>query len=112
MNSPNDQEQAKFKFDFKEFISFRQMITLRIIQILYIVVAIVITIFALFTMFKGDGGSDSVYGSMMPGGFFGGLTILIFGNLGWRVYCELMIVLFRMNKSIGEIENNTRKLPL
>jgi hypothetical protein len=106
MNTPNQQESAKFNF--KEFISFRQMIALRIIQILYIVVAIIITLYALVTMFKG-GNSDSVYGSMMPGGFFGGLLILIFGNLGWRIYCELMIVLFRMNKSLSEIENNTKK---
>jgi hypothetical protein len=110
MNTPNQQEPAKFKFDFKEFISFRQMIALKIIQILYIVVAILITLFALMTMFKG-GGSDMYSSSIIPGGFFSGVLILIFGNLGWRIYCELMIVLFRMNKSLSEIENNTKKLP-
>ncbi|HMH34251.1 MAG TPA: DUF4282 domain-containing protein [Puia sp.] len=108
METPNQHEPTKFKFDFKEFISFRQMIALKIIQILYVVVAILITLFALVTMFKGGGG-DYGYGSVMPGGFLSGLFILIFGNLGWRIYCELMIVLFRMNKSLTEIEHNTKK---
>jgi Domain of unknown function (DUF4282) len=111
MNTSNQQETDHSKFNFRDFISFRQMIALRIIQILYVVVAVIITLFALSTMFK-SGSSDYGYSSAIPGGFLSGLFILILGNLVWRIYCELMIVLFRMNKSLGEIENNTRKMPL
>ena len=98
-------------FNFKDFISFRTMITLQIIQIVYVVIAILITIGALFTMF---GGHSSDYGggygpmSMLGGGFFGGLVFLVVGNIGWRMWCELIIVFFRINKTLNNIEANGR----
>ena len=98
-------------FNFKDFISFRTMITLQIIQIVYVVIAILITIGALFTMF---GGHSSDYGggygpmSMLGGGFFGGLVFLVVGNIAWRMWCELIIVFFRINKTLNNIEANGR----
>lgn len=96
----------KDSFNWSDFLSFKLMVTLRIIQIIYMIVAIFITIGALFVMFKGQ---ERGYGSsgMMPGGFLGGLLILVFGNIGWRIWCELMIVVFRINKSLTNIDNNT-----
>ena len=98
-------------FDWKDFLSFKTMITLKIIQIMYAVVAVIITIAGLATMFSG--GSSSGYGgygpaSFIPGGFMGGLLIIIFGNVLWRVWCELIIVFFRINKSLSNIDDKTK----
>lgn len=98
-------------FDWKDFLSFKTMITLKIIQIMYAVVAVIITIGGLATMFSG--GRSSGYGgygptSFIPGGFMGGLLIIIFGNVLWRVWCELIIVFFRINKSLNNIDDKTK----
>lgn len=102
------------KFNFKDYLSFKQMITLKFIPIVYIVVAVIITLMGLVMMFSGGGRSSYGYGEMspmafMPGGFFGGLLYIIFGNLFWRLWCEFIIVLFRINKGIDNVEKNTRK---
>ena len=98
-------------FNWKDFLSFKTMITLQIIQIVYVVVAILITIGGLAAMFGGGGGYGG-YGAGIPffpvSGFFGGLIILIVGNIGWRMWCELIIVFFRMNKTLNNVEINTK----
>ncbi|MFT3949240.1 MAG: DUF4282 domain-containing protein [Agriterribacter sp.] len=95
-------------FEWKDFLSFKTMITLKIIQIMYVVIAVIITIGGLATMFSG--GRSGGYGpaSFIPGGFMGGLLIIIFGNVLWRVWCELIIVFFRINKSLNNIDDKTK----
>ena len=93
-------------FDFKEFISFRKMITLQIIQIIYIIGAICITLAALFIMFGGGG--MFMYGGGGLASFLIGLIYLVLGNIFFRVWCELIIVFFRINKTLTNIENNTK----
>lgn len=104
---------TKEPFNFSNFLQFRQMITLQIIPILYVIVAIIITLLSLVMMFSGGGGGyDGGFGgpmSMMPGGFLGGLFFLVLGNIFWRMWCEFILVLFRINKNTQDIETNTRR---
>lgn len=111
--------QPSSGFNWKDFFSFRTMITLQIIQIVYAVVAILITLASLAAMFGGrhnDGFSEFGGGGLSPlsmltgGGFFGGLIMLIVGNVGWRIWCELIIIFFRINKTLNNIEINTKVL--
>jgi hypothetical protein len=44
------------------------------------------------------GGITFMFGPF--GGFFKGLGIMILGALGSRIYCELLIVLFKINENI------------
>lgn len=44
------------------------------------------------------GGITFMFGPF--GGFFKGLGIIILGVLGSRIYCELLIVLFKINENI------------
>lgn len=109
----NSNFQKSSVFNWKDFLSFKTMITLKIIQIMYVVIAVIITIAGLVTMFSGGGsrggyGGYGGYGSLMPGGFFGGLLIIIFGNVIWRIWCELIIVFFRINKSLNNIDDKTK----
>lgn len=106
---------AKEPFNFSDFLQFRRMITLKIIPILYVIVAVIITLTSLGMMFSGGGSRyGGGYGggpfSLMPGGFFGGLLFLILGNIFWRMWCEFILVLFRINKNIQDVEKNTRRI--
>jgi len=85
---------------FGNYISFRRMITLVIIQILHFIGMIVITIGGFYFLFNGNG-DDS---------FVMGLVILILGNLAWRMVCELLILLFRLVNSVSKIENGINLL--
>jgi hypothetical protein len=42
-------------------------------------------------------------------GFFGGLLVMVLGTVIWRVYCELLILFFRMNETLTEIRDNLAK---
>lgn len=76
-----------------EYLTFRKMITPVIIQILFWLGIAAIVISALVAMFSAQGG------------FLQGLGLLVFGIIGWRVYCELIIVFFQMNRSLKEIRD-------
>ncbi|HXB06298.1 MAG TPA: DUF4282 domain-containing protein [Puia sp.] len=99
-------------FNWKDFLSFKTMITLQIIQIVYVVVAILITLAGLAAMFGGNSGGYGAYGGpaslLTGGGFFGGLIVLVVGNIGWRMWCELIVVFFRMNKTLNNIETGQK----
>ncbi|MDO6429201.1 DUF4282 domain-containing protein [Flavitalea sp. BT771] len=105
-------------FNWRDFLSFRTMITLQIIQIVYVVVAVLITLASLAAMFSGSrsrggfeefgGGGLSPFSLLGGGGFIGGLIMLIVGNVAWRIWCELIIIFFRINKTLNNIEINTR----
>jgi hypothetical protein len=84
-------------FNFSDFVNFRYLITPGFITVIYIVGAILITIGALAT--AGSGGS---------GGVLGGLFFLVLGNLWWRIVLEFVMVLFRINDSLGSIDRRGR----
>lgn len=92
------------EFNLKDYLTFKLMITLPLMQIWYVVIAVLITLAGLATMF-----SRSSYGSIIPSGFWAGLGIIIFGNISWRLLCELIIVLFRINATLNKIDNNTNR---
>ncbi len=96
--SPGDPQRSvpSGGFDISEFLSFRYLITPTIITIVYVIGAVLITLGSLAAMAAGGGGLLS------------GLLLLIFGNLYWRVLLEFVVVLFRMNDSLGSIERRGR----
>jgi hypothetical protein len=80
-------------FDLREFVAFRYLITPTIITIVYVIGAVAITIAALGAI--ASGGSS---------GLLGGLVILFFAGLYWRVILEFVVVLFRMNDALQSID--------
>jgi hypothetical protein len=81
------------------FIKFKTMITPLVIQILFWVGAAFSVLGGLVTMatsfgFYGGGGAQ----------FLGGLLIIVLGPVFVRIYCELLILLFRMNETLTEIK--------
>jgi hypothetical protein len=81
------------------------MITLGVIQIVYILVAAILTLVCLFALFGGG-----YFVELVPGGRFGIFMFLIFGNVLWRIQCELIIIFFRINNTLSKIDDNTQKM--
>jgi len=84
-------------FNFNDFLSFRYLITPALVTIIYVIGLIVISIAAIVTMTSRSGG-----------GPVGGLLLLIFGNLYWRMILEFLMVLFRMNDALQSIDRRGR----
>lgn len=87
-----------------DFIKFRKMITPAIIQVLFWVGAVVSVLAGLVTMATSFGryGRGAVT-------FLGGLFMIILGPVVVRIYCELLILFFRMNETLTEIKNGLAK---
>jgi hypothetical protein len=88
--------EIKDKNDFKDFLKFKRMITPIIIQILFWVGVALCVFSGLFAMVQGELGS-----------FLGGIVVLIVGPIVVRIYCEILILFFRMNETLTEISRNT-----
>ena len=91
-------------FNWSDFFSFRKMITLQVIRIVYAVVACLITLVGFAALFSRGGALSG----LIPGGAFTSIIILVFGNILWRIWCELIIVFFRINNALNNVDNNTK----
>lgn len=87
-----------------DFLSFRRMITPLIIQILFWIGVIVSVIAGLIMIVSG---TSSDYGG--GGEVLIGLLVIAIGPFVVRIWCELLILFFRMNETLTEIRNNTQK---
>lgn len=87
-----------------DFLKFRKMITPIIIQILFWVGVGASVIGALVVMALSFGSSGG--GAAQ---FLGGLIMLVLGPVMVRIYCELLILLFRINETLTEVKNGLAK---
>jgi hypothetical protein len=97
-------QQSNKGFNWADYFSFRKMITLQVIQVVYGIVAVIITLGGLIALFSGSNGLSAI----VPGGGFTVFLFIIFGNLMWRMWCELTIVFFRINNTLNNIDANTK----
>ena len=86
----------------EEFLSFRKMITPLIIQIIFWVGVVVCVIAGIAEIIAG---TKSFYG----GGelVLMGILLIFIGPLLVRIWCELLILSFRINENLIEIKKNT-----
>lgn len=86
--------------DFSELLSFRKMITPTIIQILFWVLGGLAVLVGLFMLIGG-------LASRGAGAFvFMGLIYIVLGPIIIRVYCELVILLFKIHEEIVAIRKS------
>ncbi|MBS3819923.1 DUF4282 domain-containing protein [bacterium] len=83
----------------RDFLTFRKFITPVIIQIIFWI-GVVGSVIGGFVAMIQQGGI---------GGVFLGLVIIILGPIMIRIYCEILILIFRINDSLVDIRNNTSK---
>ncbi|QHJ13345.1 hypothetical protein FX988_03606 [Paraglaciecola mesophila] len=85
----------------KDLFFFDSMLTPKIITFVYWLMLIAAVVSGVTTMFNSYGG-----------GFIAGLGILIAGVIGARIWCELLIVLFKIHENLKKIadRNETSEL--
>ncbi|WP_036543899.1 DUF4282 domain-containing protein [Nitrincola lacisaponensis] len=82
----------------KNIFFFDAMLTPKIITIVYWLLLAGVVITGLGMIF---GSFNAYYGGGMM--FLGGLATIIFGSIGVRIWCELLIVLFKINDNIRKV---------
>lgn len=82
-----------------DFLSFRKMITPVIIQSIFWIGVAVAIIGGIVVLVAADEAGTRVLG----------LLYMILGPLYWRVFCEMVILFFRMNETLIDIKNNTER---
>jgi hypothetical protein len=80
----------------REILFFDNMLTPKIITVVYWLLLVMAVVGGLGSMFGG-------YGGLSFGSFFMGLLYIIGGAIAARIWCELMIVLFKMNEALQDI---------
>jgi hypothetical protein len=87
-----------------EFLKFRKMLTPLIIQIIFWIGVALCVIFGLIMIVAGAG-------SQFGGGaqVLMGLLTIILGPVIVRIYCELLIVIFRINDTLTDIKRQLDK---
>jgi hypothetical protein len=88
----------------EDYLKFRKMITPVIIQVIYWIGTILIILTGLYYVFLGitadfQGGKQVLCG----------LLLMFLGPLGVRIYCELLILLFRMKETMDEMLEQLKK---
>jgi xanthine/uracil permease len=78
----------------KDVFFFDSMLTPKIITLLYWVGLISVVTCGIAAMF-----------GMFGAGFWSGLAILVGGVIGTRLWCELLIVMFKINENLKAIAN-------
>lgn len=83
---------------FNEFISFDKMLTPTLIKILFWIGVAISVLFGLSLMFEGD------FAVIL------GLLVIIVGPLITRIYCELLIVFFKIHESLTNLNKKVDNL--
>lgn len=82
-----------------DFITFRRMLTPILIQVIYWLATVAVVIGGLVALAVGDDAGERLLG----------VGMLILGPVVVRVYCEILMVVFRMNETLSEIRRNTQQ---
>lgn len=92
--------------DVQRFISFEEFVTPSIITIVYILGVVGITLCSLFFVLFGSalGGISGKTGEGLLTGIILAIIIFVFGNIILRVFCENLIILFKIHDHLESID--------
>jgi hypothetical protein len=85
-----------------DFLNFNKMLTPTIIKVIFLVGSALSVLGGLFTII---GGASQPFGGGLT--VFMGFIIMIFGPFLTRIYCELLIVQFKMHEALEKISNKS-----
>ena len=83
----------------KDFLAFRTMLTPIIIQAVFWIGGVICVIVGMILILMGVGqygGGPNV---------IKGVLLLFLGPIGVRIYCEILIIFFRINETLTEIQH-------
>ncbi|MCK9237360.1 MAG: DUF4282 domain-containing protein [Thiopseudomonas sp.] len=81
----------------KDVLFFENMLTPKIITVVYWFLLLAVVVGGVSTMFAGYGFSFT--------NVLLGLVYIVGGGIGVRIWCELLIVLFKMNEALQAMRN-------
>lgn len=84
----------------RDFFAFRLMITAGLIKVIYplgVIGLVALTVIPWFLVPKAEAKPSLI----PPMSWDQGLLFLLFANIGWRIFCEQMIVLFSIHESLS-----------
>ena len=84
----------------RDIFVFDAMLTPKIITFIYWILLLSAVITGITTMFSG-------YNGITFSTFMMGLLYIVGGAVGARVWCELLIVLFKINENLQKIANKS-----
>ncbi|MGP1908936.1 DUF4282 domain-containing protein [Metabacillus sp. JX24] len=84
----------------KDFLKFNKMVTPAIISVIFYVGSAIVIIAGFTSIITGAGS----YGG--GGQVFAGLLMILVGPFVIRIYCELLIVMFKMHEALQVITKN------
>lgn len=84
----------------KDVFFFESMLTPKIITVVYWLMLLAAVVSGIGTMFGG-------YNGFTLGSFFSGIAIAISGAIAARIWCELMIVLFKIHSNLQKIADKS-----
>lgn len=73
----------------KDLLFFNAMLTPKILTIVYWVLLVSVVLSGLYTLFAVS--------------FFGGIATIVGGVIGVRIWCELLIVIFKIHENLRRI---------
>jgi len=90
-----------------DFWSFRTMVTPVIIQILFWIGAVLCVIIGLIMVIYGSTHFQAGQSHYL----WKGVLLFLLGPLGVRIYCEILIIFFRINETLTEIKHALEPRP-
>ena len=85
-----------------DFLRFESMITPLVIQAIFWISVVVLVILGILEMVSSDDSVGIRVGT--------GAAMIILGPLVARIYCEIVIVFFRINDHLRAIQHNTERV--
>ena len=85
-----------------DLLAFRKMITPTVIQVVFWIGVVICVLAGIIGIISGVAGTRGGGAQVL-----GGLLTLILGPLFVRIYCELLIIIFRIHDRLTEIRDNT-----
>jgi hypothetical protein len=90
-----------------DFWAFRTMVTPVIIQIIFWIGALICLFVGAIMIFMGASAHQPGMGDYI----WKGILLFILGPLAVRIYCEILIIFFRINETLTEIKHDLERRP-
>ena len=90
-----------------DFWAFRTMVTPVIIQVIFWIGALMCLVVGAGMIIMGISSHDPVMGHYI----WRGILLFILGPIGVRIYCEILIIFFRINETLTEIKHDLEGRP-
>ena len=101
-------KSARYTSFYAEYFAFRELVTPQLIKVVYIAGACFITAAGVLSILSPETLNEYEIGPIPSR--FGGILVLLVGNLVWRMMCEGAILLFSLHELLVSIDTRAKAL--